>query len=132
MQGKGWLARLRSLGQALVELLSAEVAALGDDLKGSAKQLGRGAILLAVAAFFGFWTVGALAYAVVEILTFWLPRWGAVLACTGAFGLLTLIFLLLGRSRLRRLESPVQTVAKRIESHSAWLRHEVLPGSDQE
>lgn len=132
MQAKGWLARVKSLGQALLELLSAEAAVLGSELRVSARQLRTGAVLLAVAAFFGFWTVGALAYAVIELLTFWLPRWGAVLACTGGFALLTLVFVLLGRARLRRLESPVQTVTKRIESHNAWVRDEVLPGPDPE
>lgn len=129
---RGWLARLKALGHALVELLSAELAALGEDLRGSALELRRGTILLAVAAFFGFWTVGALVYALIELLALWLPRWGAVLAATGAFALVTLVFVLLARARFVRLESPVQTVAKRIESHSAWLRDEVLPGPERE
>ena len=89
-------------------------------------------MLLVVAAFFGFWTVGALAYALIEILTFWLPRWGAVLTGTGVLAIVTLIFVLVGRARLRRLESPMKTVTRRIESHNAWLRQEVLPDGDAE
>ncbi len=115
-----------------MELASAEVVALGDDLRASATQLRKGSVLLLVAAFFGFWTIGALAYAAVEILAFWLPRWGAVLACLGGLALLTLIFALLGRSRLKRLESPMKTVSKRIESHRVWVQDELLPGPDRE
>lgn len=132
MPAKRWLAHLGTLGRALVELLQAELGALGDDLLATARRLRSGVVLLLVAAFFGFWTIGALAYAAIEVLTFWLPRWGAVLACLGGFAVLTLLFLLLGRARLRRLESPAKTVARRIESHSAWLREEVLPEPDRE
>ena len=129
---KGWRARLGALGQALVGLLTAELEALGADLRGSATQLRRGAVWLAVAAFFGFWTVGALFYALIEVLTLWLPRWGAVLAGTGGFALLTLIFVLLGRACLVKIENPVDTVNRRLESHRAWLREDVLPGPEPE
>lgn len=132
MRAKGWLTHLKTLARALAELLQAEVAALGDDLLRSARELRTGVVLLVVGAFFGFWTIGALAYAAIEVLSFWLPRWGAVLACLGGFALLTLVFVLLGRSRLRRLETPAQTVTRRIESHSAWLREEVLPDPESE
>ncbi len=129
---RGWRARLGALGQALIELLTAELEALGADLRGSANQLKRGAIWLAVAGFFGFWTVGALFYGLIEVLALWLPRWGAVLSGTGAFLLLTLVFVLVGRACLVKIESPVQTVSKRIESHRSWLREDVLPGSEPE
>ena len=39
MGPKAWMTRLRSLGQALVELWQAELDALGADLKGSAREL---------------------------------------------------------------------------------------------
>lgn len=116
----------------MLDLLSAELGALGEELRGSARELRRGTVLLVVAAFFGFWTVGALAYALIELIAFWLPRWGAVLAGTGIFALLTLIFLLLGRSRLRRLESPVRTVVRRVESHNAWLHDQFLPSDERD
>ncbi len=132
MRPKAWLTHVISLGRALLELLRAEVDALGDDLRQTARQLRGGVVLLLVAAFFGFWTVGALCYAAIELLSLWLPRWGAVLACLGAFAVLTLIFVLLGRARLRRLESPARTVTRRIESHRTWLREEVLPDPERE
>lgn len=125
------MGRLKALGRALVELLSAEVDALGEELRGSARRLRGGVVLLVIGAFFGFWTVGALAYALVEILTFWLPRWGAALAATGGFALLTAIFAVWGRSRLKRLESPMRTVARRIEGHNAWVREQLLPEADE-
>lgn len=131
MRARGLLGRLRPLGRALVELLRAELATIGDDLKRSARELRSGAVLIAVAAFFGFWTIGALAFAAVEVVHLWLPRWGAVLIVAGAFALLTLLFLLLGRGRLRRVESPARTVGRRLEGTGAWVQNELLGEADR-
>lgn len=126
MRARGWFGRLRALGSALIALLQAELAAIGEDLQRSARELRVGLLLLLIAGFFGFWTVGALAFAAVELTSLWLPRWGAVLVVGGAFALLTLIFVLLGRAHLRRLENPAKTVGRRLEGHSAWVQEQLL------
>lgn len=132
MGPKAWMQRLRSLGQALVELLQAEVDALGADLKGSARELGRGVALLVAAAFLVFWVLGGLAYGAVEVLSLWLPRWGAIFTVTGFWAIVALILALLGRSRLRGLEAPARTVKRHIASHTAFVRQELLPDDGSE
>ncbi len=132
MRAKGWLGKLKALGTALVELLLAELATVGEDLRRSARELKSGLVLLVIGAFFAFWTVGALAYGAIEVLAIWLPRWGAVLAVGGSFALLTLLFLLLGRSRLRRLESPARMVGRRLGGHTAWVQEQLLGDPEQE
>ena len=118
--------RLRSLGQALVELLQAEVDALGADLQGTASELAKALALLAGAAFLLFWVLGGLGYGAMEVLSLWLPRWGAVFTVVGVFALFALILALLGRSRLRRLEAPAATVKRHLASHKEFVRQELL------
>jgi hypothetical protein len=132
MGPKAWIRRLRSLGQALVELLQAEVDALNADLKGSARELGRGVALLMFAAFLAFWVLGGLAYGSVEVVAMWLPRWGAIFVVTGVWALVAGVLALLGRSRLRRLETPVRTVQRHFASHQAFVREELLGDGEEE
>lgn len=128
----GFVGRLRALGRAWSELVQAELGALQSDLRVSATTLRAGAVAFAIAGFFAFWTVGGLTWALVEILAFWLPRWGAVLSATGLFALFALTFGLIGRAQLRKLESPARTVAKRVESHSQWVKQTLLGDPDSE
>ncbi len=131
MRAKGWLGGLRGLGRAAVELLQAELGALVEDLQRSARELRSGAILSAMGAFFAFWTLGALLYAAIELVTLWLPRWGAALSVGGAFGLIALILFLVARARFRAVESPSQTVSRRLEGHSEWVEQQFLSDSER-
>ena len=126
------MGRFRALGAALVELVRAELAAILEELQRSARELQRGAVLLAVAAFFGFWTIGALAFAAVEAAALWLPRWGAALAVAGLFALVVLVLLLVARAHLRKVESPARVVGRRLEGHGAWVQDELLGEGDRE
>ena len=76
---RGWIELFRSLGQALFEVLRAEMEALGEDLRRSGGQLLRGLALLGGAAAVGFWTLGVLVLALIAVLAIWLPPWAAAL-----------------------------------------------------
>lgn len=123
-----WLGRFRVLGQALLELLRAEMEALAADLRRSAAHLRGGVVLLLAALFVAFWTLGGLVYLAVEVLALWLPRWGAVLTVCGVLAVLTIALVAAARARLRRIEKPKDTVRRHLESHIGWLESELLPG----
>jgi hypothetical protein len=123
---QGWIELFRSLGQALFEVLRAEARALGEDFRRSGGELARGLALLGGAAALGFWTLGALILALIAVLAIWLPPWAAALIVTvlfaGAAGLLAL----LGMRRLRRLESPAESIRQRVSDHLDWWNHRLL------
>lgn len=123
---QGWIELFRSLGQALFEVLRAEARALGEDFRRSGGELARGLALLGGAAALGFWTLGALILALIAVLAIWLPPWAAALIVTvlfaGAAGLLAL----LGMRRLRRLESPAESIRQRVSDHLDWWHHRLL------
>lgn len=130
----GWLDFLRSLGQALLEVLRAELTALSEDLRLSARRL-RAALLLFLAALLVlFWGLGVLVYAAVEVLALWLPRWGAALSLAGLLLLVAGLCAGLGRGRLRGVENPARTVRRRLDEHVGWWQRRVLdaaPADDE-
>ncbi len=121
-----WLELIRSVGRALLELAAAEVEALVAELKSSGRTLGRAVLLFLVAGFFAFWTIGLLLQSTVELLALWLPRWGAALTVAGVGLLAGAIFAGVGWLRVRRLESPAETVRRRVRDHVGWLQENVL------
>lgn len=125
-----WLELFRSLGQALVDLVKAELAAIGDELAASGKQLGVGLALLAAAAAFGFWTAAVLIYTVIQVIALWLPLWAASAIVTGAFALVVAVLAILGIRRLRRLEGPARTLGRHLQDHREWWNAELLAGAD--
>ncbi len=128
MRGRrgSWLELIRAVGKALLELVAAEVEALVGDLKSSGRTLGRAVLLFLVAAFLGFWILGLLLFSAVELLALWLPRWGAALSVAGAGLLAAAIVGGVGWLRVRRLESPADTVRRRVTDHVGWLQENVL------
>ena len=121
-----WLDRVRSLGEALLEVLRAELAALQGDLQRSARHLGTGSLLLAGAAVLAFWSVGLVLFVLVTILAVWLPIWGAALVVLGIFLAGTALLVWRARRHLREIESPVATVHRRLDDHLAWWRQSFL------
>lgn len=112
--------RFGALGQAALGLLRAEATALRLELEGTARGLVR-VLLLFVAALFGlFWALGALIFALVEIGALWLPRWGAALILVAVLAVCALALALVARSRLRRLDTPAETMRRRSEELQGW------------
>jgi uncharacterized membrane protein YqjE len=117
---RSWRDLLRSLGTAVLELLEAEVAALGRELAANGKHLRRGALLLVlglgvtVAALWGF------ALLLFELLVLVLPRWGAAATILGVEVVAALALVWAGRRALRRMENPRALVARRTREHVEW------------
>jgi Putative Actinobacterial Holin-X, holin superfamily III len=123
---QGWIELFRSLGQALFEVLRAEARALGEDFRRSGGELARGLALLGGAAALGFWTLGALVLALIAVLAIWLPPWAAALIVTALFAGAAGLLALLGMGRLRRLESPAESIRQRVSDHLDWWNHRLL------
>lgn len=117
---------LRSLGESLLAVLRAEVEALRGDYRRSAGLLGAALALLAAAAAFGFWAVGALALSAFELLARWLPRWGAAAALFGLLALIAVALGTLGLRRLRRIEPPLATASRHLDDHLRWWQDRVF------
>jgi hypothetical protein len=121
-----WIDLFRSLGEALLEVWRAELATLQDDLSRSGRQLGVALGLFGAAAVLLFWTVGLLLFALIALLHIWLAWWGAALIVLALFLIAMAILGRLGLNRLRKVESPVETVRRRVDSHLDWWQHGLL------
>ncbi|HSU81808.1 MAG TPA: phage holin family protein [Thermoanaerobaculia bacterium] len=121
-----WIDLFRSLGEALLEVWRAELATLQDDLSRSGRQLGMALGLFGAAAVLLFWTVGLLLFALIALLHIWMPWWGAALIVLALFLIAMAILGRLGLNRLRKVESPVETVRRRVDSHLDWWQHGLL------
>ena len=121
-----WIDLFRSLGEALLEVWRAELATLQDDLSRSGRQLGMALGLFGAAAVLLFWTVGLLLFALIALLHIWMPWWGAALVVLALFLIAMAILGRLGLNRLRKVESPVETVRRRVDSHLDWWQHGLL------
>lgn len=129
-----WLGISRQLGQSLLELLKAELEALGSDLGASAQKLLRIGGVLAAALFLAFWSIGILAYLAVELLNIVLPPWAASLTVLAVFVLATVVCGSIAKRRIGRLESPTATLSRRFEDHRDWWESRIvgqeLPASE--
>jgi hypothetical protein len=121
-----WIDLFRSLGEALLEVWRAELATLQDDLSRSGRHLGVALGLFGAAAVLLFWTVGLLLFALIALLHVWMPWWGAALIVLALFLIAMAILGRLGLNRLRKVESPVETVRRRVDSHLDWWQHGLL------
>lgn len=121
-----WIDLFRSLGEALLEVWRAELATLQDDLSRSGRHLGVALGLFGAAAVLLFWTVGLLLFALIALLHIWMPWWGAALIVLALFLISMAILGRLGLNRLRKVESPVETVRRRVDSHLDWWQHGLL------
>jgi cytochrome c biogenesis protein CcdA len=124
----GWLALLRSLGQAGTDLLRSEIEALGSDLADSGASLTRAVGLFVAAAFVVFWAIGALGYFTIELLALWLPRWGAALIVLVLLLVVVWILWVVAKRKLREVEGPAATVRRRVTDHLDWWQDRVLDG----
>ena len=122
----GWIDLLRSLGESLLGVAEAEATALKGDLRASGRQLLLVGVFAGAAAFLCFWVVGAAGFVLFQVLTIWLPRWGAAAIVLVMFLLLAGILALLARQKLRAIELPVDTVRRHYDDHRAWWQNQVL------
>jgi hypothetical protein len=128
----GWAESASAVGGALLRVWKAEVEALKRDLSRSGTELRAGVVLLALAGGIAFWTIGLGLWAVVEALAGYLPRWGAAAVVCGAGLLATAALFLLGRRRLRRVESPLRLVKRHGREHAQWWQMTMMPESGRD
>ena len=114
-----------ALGEAGIGLVKAEAAALSQELKLSGKALFRMGVLLALSLFMLFWALAALLYAGIEIGTIWLPRWASAFTASAILLLFVVIVAAVVRIRVRRLETPLATVRRRLDDHRDWWRRRI-------
>jgi cell division protein FtsW (lipid II flippase) len=122
----GWIEMFRSLGEALLEVWRAELDTLQEDFGRSGRYLGIALAFLGAAAVLAFWIVGLLLFALVALLHIWLPWWGASLIVLALFLAAAGILASLGVKRLKKVESPVATVRRRVDNHLDWWQHGLL------
>jgi hypothetical protein len=121
-----WIDLFRSLGEALLEVWRAELATLQDDLSRSSRHLGVALGLFGAAVVLLFWAVGLLLFVLVALLHVWLPWWGAALIVLALFLIGMAILARLGLKQIRRVENPMETVRRRVDSHFDWWQHGLL------
>jgi len=131
MSSGKWSESIQSVGNALIDLVRAEVEELGRDLRTSRANVVRLLILAGGAIFLSFWLLAILLYSAIEVASLWLPRWGAALAVAGIVAIVVAVIGLLIRGTLKSLDSPVRTVQRRVESHIGWWNETLgsAPGS---
>jgi len=122
----GWIDLFRSLGESLLEVWRAELATLQDDLQRSGRHLATALGLLGGALVLLFWIVGLLLFVLIALLHVWLPWWAAALIVLLLFVLSTGLLVWLGVRRLHRVENPLETVRRRVDSHLDWWQHGLL------
>ena len=121
-----WSELVRGLGQALLDVLKAEIRGLETEVQRSGEELQKGVGLLAAAVALLFWTVGALIFAAAAVLAIWLPLWGAALIVAAVFGLAGGLLIHFGLGRLRKFENPLRTARRRFEDHMDWVQGRLL------
>jgi hypothetical protein len=122
MQG-GWVDLFRSLGESLLQVFKAELAAIEEDFRRSGVHLKASLGLLGVTLVLLFWVTGLLIFALVALLDIWLPLWGATLIVLALFTALAAVLGGLGVQRLRQVENPAASLKGRLDDHLDWWQH---------
>jgi Zn-dependent protease with chaperone function len=121
-----WIDLFRSLGEALLEVWRAELGTLQDDLQRSGRHLGVALGLFGAAAMLLFWIIGLLLFVLISLLHVWMPWWGASLVVLALFVIAVAVLARLGLGRMRKVENPLETVRRRVDSHLDWWQHGLL------
>lgn len=122
----GWIEMFRGLGEALLDVLRAEVATLQEDLTRSGRIAGGALALLGVALILLFWILGLLIFCLVAVAAIWLPLWAASLVVLALFLSMAGVLAWLGVNRLKQVENPLQTFRRRVDDHLDWWQNTLL------
>lgn len=121
-----WRDLFGAVGESFLDLMSAELGELEADLGRSGRLAVRVLAASALAAIFVFYATAGLGVLAVVLLDRVWPLWAATLAV--ALGLLLLAAVAGGLAYvwMRRLESPLTTLRRRMDSHVRWWQEEIL------
>lgn len=122
----GWIEMFRGLGEALLDVLRAEVATLQEDLSRSGRIAGGALALLGVALILAFWIVGLLVFTLITVLAIWLQLWAAALIVLALFLAAAAVLAWMGVKRLKQVENPAQTFRRRVDDHLDWWQNTLL------
>lgn len=122
----GWIQTFRGMGDALLEVLRAELGTLKEDLARSGRHLGAALGLLGAVLVIFFWWLGLLIALLVAVLAVWLQLWAAMLAVLALFTAAAALLAWLGMRRLRQVENPVETVRRHVDDHLEWWENSLL------
>lgn len=122
----GWIEMFRGLGEALLDVLRAEVTTLQEDLTRSGKIAGGALALLGAALILTFWIVGLLVFVLVAVAAIWLQLWAAALVILALFAIVAGVLSWLGVRRLKQVENPTQTFRRRVDDHLDWWQNTLL------
>lgn len=128
----GWIALVRALGESLLAVLRAELAALQADLNRSTRQLGVALFFFGAVAALAFWLVGLLVFLLVALVAIWLPLAGAAGSVLAFLAVVCGVLFLLGRSRLNRMENPLDSARRRFDDHLDWWQNRLLAADTEE
>ncbi len=124
-----WRRTFVALGEAMIEVLRAELAVISEAWRRSGRELGIALGMLAVAAYVALVCLPALFILamVAGLHAAGLPVWGAALVVAAVVALAVWLVVKLAFRRLaRRCENPVATVKTRFSDHVAWWHEKIL------
>jgi uncharacterized membrane protein YqjE len=128
----GWIGLFRALGESLLGVLRAELAALQADLARSGRHVRNAVVLFGATAALAFWVVGLLIFVAVAVVALWLPLWGAA---ASVLGVLVVVGILLGGwgySQIKKVENPVDSARRRFDDHLDWWQNRLLASDTEE
>jgi uncharacterized membrane protein YqjE len=112
------------LSQQASALVRQEIELAKLELAEKAKAAGAGAAALAGALVGGLLALGSLTACLILALDGLMPNWLAALVVAVAWAALALVLALIGRDRLRRVESPVpEETVETLKEDIEWLKH---------
>lgn len=127
-----WRDTVRAVGEAMVDVLRAEAAVVGETWQRSGRELGKILGLLVVLAYLALiWVPSLLVFALLMGLSEGLgwPLWASALAVAGLVAIVAFLLLRIARHRIaHRLESPAATVRQRFADHRAWWNERIVGG----
>ena len=121
-----WGTLLSELGRAILQLLLSEVADTRQELTASARQLAGVALFGVFALLCALLGLGALIAAAIAGLALVMPLWAAALVVGVAILAISGLLALSAKRRFQSIQSPVETVRLRLNSHVEFWRDEVL------
>lgn len=124
-EGKGWVVMTRELVADLLDLFDAEIEAARQEVGTIWRRAWMVPVLFSTALFLLFWILALVAYALVALLSKWLPAWGAALSVAGGLLLVAGVCVAIGVARVKRLENPYDIFVRRLRDHLDWWRREM-------
>lgn len=123
-----WGEVFRSLGEAVFEVLRAEMAVLAEQWKEAGVVLAIALALGGTVFFSMFWLLGLAVLAAVDLVRKFQEwqLWQASLAVGALLLLLMVLALVVAWLLVRRLKNPLGAVQERMSDHFAWWRKDLF------